>query len=111
MKTLRDINEDTLLFVEGTENSVMTKADFMEAYSEEEAKDAEVYLAIKDRPPIFNIASALESIEDDQYPDWKWDVLDSIGDENIKMINKMVQDAIDLNPSYAAGEPVWTEEY
>lgn len=116
MKKLSEINEDTLLFVarkkypEDEFIGLYDKDEFMQLFSEEEAKNVKVFIAEKADMPSYDLENEIDGMEE-MFEGWNERVIEDIGEEEIKRINKIVNRAINNNPAYIDGEEVDTTEY
>ena len=118
MKKLSEINKNTLLFVAGKKYpedefiGLYEKEEFMQTFSEEEAKTVKVFIAEKADMPYYDLESEIEAIEDDEmFEDWSERVIENIGEEEVKRINEIINKAINNNQAYNNGEEIDTTEF
>lgn len=118
MKKLSEISKDTLLFVAGKkypENEFIglyDKEEFMQSFSEEEAKTVKVFIAEKVDMPYYDLKEEIDAMEDDEMiVDWSERVIDDIGEEEIRRINIIVNKAINNNQAYTDGEEIDATEF
>lgn len=103
---LSELKNDEKICVGGIEN-IMEKQDYL--FDIEEYKGKPVYLAEKVQV-YFSLSDAIENqIEDEVYEDCVNDVmydLDNRSTMNTKEIEKIINDAIENNPSYEQGAEI-----
>ena len=99
---LSELPDDTMLIV--NEQVVMDVADFKTDYSN--CKDAQLETA-KKIVINFDVANWIDWMADDvEYECWAEDILDSLGEENIKLINDLMNKASAERPLYLPDEDV-----
>lgn len=117
MKKLSEISKDTLLFVvrkkypEDEFIGLYEKEDFMQSFSEEEAKAVKVFIAEEEDMPHFDLENAIEYIGEDMYEDWSERVVEELGRARVQQLNAIINTAINNNKAYIGGEEVDTTEF
>lgn len=117
MKKLSEISKDTLLFVAGKKYpedefiALYDKEEFMQSFSEEEAKTVKVFIAKKANMPHFDLKSEIEDIGEEMYEDWSERVVEELGEARVEQINAIINTAINNNKAYIEGEPIDTTEF
>lgn len=116
MKKLSEINKNTLLFVAGKKYpedffiGIYNKEEFMQSFSEEEAKMVKVFIAEEVDMPCYDLENEIDGMEE-MFEGWNERVIDDIGEEEIRRINKIINEAINNNMAYIDGEEVDTTEF
>jgi hypothetical protein len=110
MKKLSELADDDFLMVN---DYIMTKDEFLASseYLDRETEDyPDVYTA-KVKPLVFDVGEWVEGVGDgEDYEGWYEDIITSLSSENIKLIEKIMNEASEKHPVGTPYEEVNIEE-
>lgn len=113
-KTLRNIGDNTLLYIEWTlpkfQICVMSKNEFLKIYEENKDMEQNIKIYIAEKECLKNIEVCFKNMIDVMYEDNKYqkNIIDEIENrEETKMFLKMLEEVIDKYVRYTPGEEVY----